>query len=81
MASLILLLSIILLTTGCWNRRELNELGIAVAAGVDKEGDHYRLSVQVVDPGQVTAQKGRAAAPPLRCIPLRGIPFSKRRGG
>lgn len=58
MASLILLLSIILLTTGCWNRRELNELGIAVAAGVDKEGDRYRLSVQVVDPGQVTAQKG-----------------------
>ncbi|WP_068783035.1 Ger(x)C family spore germination protein [Paenibacillus phocaensis] len=46
------------LLAGCWNRRELNELGIAVAAGVDKIGDRYRLTVQVVDPGQVTAKKG-----------------------
>ncbi|GJM82919.1 hypothetical protein HMSSN139_54150 [Paenibacillus sp. HMSSN-139] len=52
------------LLAGCWNRRELNELGIAVAAGVDKEGDRYRLTVQVVDPGQVTAQKGASGGAP-----------------
>lgn len=53
---LVLLMAIVL--TGCWNRRELNELAIAVGFGVDKEGEQYRLSVQVVDPGEVAANKG-----------------------
>lgn len=43
--------------SGCWNRRELNELAIAVAAGVDRVDDRYRLSVQVVVPGQVASKK------------------------
>jgi len=46
-----------LLLSGCWNRRELNELAIAVAAGVDRVDDRYRLSVQVVVPGQVASRK------------------------
>lgn len=41
------------LLSGCWNRRELNELAIAVAAGVDKTADGYLVSVQVIDPTQV----------------------------
>ncbi|MED1791777.1 Ger(x)C family spore germination protein [Brevibacillus nitrificans] len=53
---IVLLLAIAL--TGCWNRRELNELAIAVGFGVDKAGEQYRLSVQVVDPGEVAANKG-----------------------
>lgn len=72
MASLILLLSIVLLITGCWNRRELNELGIAAAAGVDMEGGRYRLTVQVVDPGQVTAQKGASGGAPATLYTAEG---------
>ncbi|GAA3411417.1 Ger(x)C family spore germination protein [Paenibacillus hodogayensis] len=40
--------------TGCWSRRELNELAITVGLGIDKTGDLYTVSAQVVDPAQVT---------------------------
>jgi len=46
--------------TGCWNRRELNTLAIQLGTGIDKVGDEYRMSVQVVDPSQVT--EARAAS-------------------
>jgi len=46
------------LATGCWNRRELNTLAIQLGTGIDKVGDKYRVSVQVVDPGEVAAAKG-----------------------
>ncbi|WP_135556344.1 Ger(x)C family spore germination protein [Paenibacillus cymbidii] len=46
------------LLTGCWNRRELNELAITVGMGIDKSGDQYVVSAQVVDPGEVAARKG-----------------------
>ncbi|MCM3703609.1 Ger(x)C family spore germination protein [Paenibacillus macerans] len=72
MAALIMLLSIALLITGCWNRKELNELAIAAAAGVDKVGDRYRLTVQVVDPGQVTAQKGANGGAPATLYTIEG---------
>ncbi|MEV5028303.1 Ger(x)C family spore germination protein [Paenibacillus sp. LPE1-1-1.1] len=45
------------LLTGCWNRRELNELGISVGIGIDKEGKGYRVSAQVVNPGEVASAK------------------------
>ncbi|RCX13282.1 spore germination protein KC [Fontibacillus phaseoli] len=61
---LLLTLAASFLLSGCWNRRELNELGIAVAAGVDKVGDKYRLSVQIAIPGQVASKKvGSPQAP------------------
>jgi spore germination protein KC len=55
-----LYLCIVLLTllTGCWSRRELNDLAIAVAMGIDKDGDRYRVSVQVVNPGEIAKSKG-----------------------
>ncbi|MFD2613418.1 Ger(x)C family spore germination protein [Paenibacillus gansuensis] len=50
-------LSLFLLTvtlSGCWSRRELNELSMAVAAGIDKVGDEYELTYQVIDPSQMS---------------------------
>lgn len=59
-----LFLGISLMLTGCWNRRELNDLAIAVAAGVDNVDNRYRLTVQVVVPGQVASkQAGTNRAP------------------
>lgn len=55
---IIIMLLMTIVLTGCWNRRELNELAIAVGFGVDKDGEQYRFSVQVVDPGEVAANKG-----------------------
>lgn len=62
--SLLLVLILIVPLSGCWSRNELNQLGIAVGAGVDKKGDHYQLSVQVVDPGEVASKRGGTASSP-----------------
>lgn len=48
----------LLCITGCWNRREMNELAITVGMGIDKADHGYRVSVQVVDPGEVASKKG-----------------------
>jgi spore germination protein KC len=56
--SLLLTFTLLLLLTGCWDRRELNELAISVAIGIDKVGSQYQVTVQVVQPGVVAAKKG-----------------------
>lgn len=69
---LLLYMLIALLLTGCWNRRELNELGIAVAAGIDRVEDRYRLSVQVVVPGQVASKKAGGSQAPATLYTTEG---------
>ncbi|WP_328801479.1 Ger(x)C family spore germination protein [Paenibacillus sp. LX16] len=63
-AILFLILALVLLLTGCWNRRELNELAIVVGMGIDKQGDQFRVSLQVVDPGKASAKKGSGGGAP-----------------
>ncbi|NRD80107.1 Ger(x)C family spore germination protein [Bacillus sp. BRMEA1] len=60
MKRIFLMISILtVFLTGCWNRRELNELGIALAMGFDKaKNGEIHVSVQVVDPGMISQQKG-----------------------
>ncbi|WP_282942930.1 Ger(x)C family spore germination protein [Paenibacillus sp. RC67] len=60
---MILLLCIIPIVTGCWNRRELNDLAIAMGMGIDKQGEQYKVSVQVVVPSEIAAKKGQATSP------------------
>jgi len=50
MKKLILLILPLLLLTGCYNYRELNELAIATAVEVDKIEDEFHLLVQVANP-------------------------------
>lgn len=52
-----------LLLTGCWNRREINDLVIAVGMGVDKAEEGFLVSVQVVDPNEIAAKKASGRAP------------------
>jgi spore germination protein KC len=62
--TLTLLITLIPLT-GCWDRNELNELGIVVGLGIDKVGKQYESTIQLVNTGEVATQKGgsgRAAA-------------------
>ncbi|WP_438347373.1 Ger(x)C family spore germination protein [Paenibacillus sp. FA6] len=49
--------------TGCWSRRELNDLAIAVGLGIDKVGNKYNISVQVVEPSEVSGNKRSGLAP------------------
>jgi spore germination protein KC len=47
-----------MLLTGCWSRRELNSLGIVVGVGIDKSDKQYEVSIQIVNPGEISSSKG-----------------------
>ncbi|MBY9080623.1 Ger(x)C family spore germination protein [Paenibacillus sp. HN-1] len=51
--------------SGCWDRRELNELALTLALGIDKSGDQYTLSAQVVVPAEITAKASSSGASPV----------------
>ncbi|UVI28586.1 Ger(x)C family spore germination protein [Paenibacillus spongiae] len=57
-AALIGILACFVILTGCWSRKELNDLGIVLAIGIDKAGKQYEVSVQVVNPGEVAVKRG-----------------------
>ncbi|MCH5584444.1 Ger(x)C family spore germination protein [Shimazuella sp. AN120528] len=46
------------LIVGCWNRRELNDLAVAVAIGIDKADKKILLTDQVLIPEGISGQKG-----------------------
>ncbi|RED60230.1 Ger(x)C family spore germination protein [Cohnella lupini] len=45
------------LLSGCWSRKELNELSVVIGLGVDKLEDGYEVSLQVVDPSQMSRNR------------------------
>jgi len=56
-AALLIILAILIIPlTGCWNRRELNDLSIALAMGIDKSDDGVLLTVQIINPSEIAAQ-------------------------
>ncbi|MDC3417317.1 Ger(x)C family spore germination protein [Aquibacillus salsiterrae] len=56
-----LLLSCILLLTGCWDRKEVNDLAFVLGTGFDKlDKNKYRTSVQVPLPGN-SGQSGSSS--------------------
>ncbi|MHA6482942.1 Ger(x)C family spore germination protein [Paenibacillus sp. strain BS8-2] len=64
----VILVSAVLLPilTGCWNRMELNEIGIAIGLGIDKKKNgQYGVSVQVVDPSEAAEGKGSSGRAPV----------------
>lgn len=61
----IFLVLALFLTTGCWNRRELNDLAITVGMAIDKADDGYKVTVQIVDPSEVASRKGGADRAPV----------------
>lgn len=61
-----LLIGLCIVASGCWSRRELNQLSITVGLGIDKAGDEFMVTAQVVDPGQVaTKASGSATRVPV----------------
>ncbi|HBI05186.1 MAG TPA: Ger(x)C family spore germination protein [Paenibacillaceae bacterium] len=52
--SIVLLMLIV--NTGCWSRKELNELSIVTGLGLDKIGDEYLLSAQVISPASIAGK-------------------------
>lgn len=56
---------IVMCLTGCWDRRELSDLGIQLGTGFDKIGDNYQVSVQVVNPSAVSTKNGNGSRSPV----------------
>ena len=50
MKKILLLIPILILLTGCYNYRELNDLAIVSAISVSKENNKYKVNIQVVNP-------------------------------
>lgn len=59
----VLLFCIPLLLTGCWERQELNELAFVLGVGIDKVGEKYNVSMQVVVPSEVAGQSSGFSTP------------------
>lgn len=58
---LVIISFFLLFTSGCWNRRELNELAISVGEGIDKDKEgKYKISTQIVIPAGVASKTGNA---------------------
>lgn len=49
MRKVILLIFLTFICTGCYNYKELNELGIVSAMGISKDGDLYNLDIQLLN--------------------------------
>lgn len=45
----LLIIGFIFLFTGCYNYRELNDLAIISAVGIDKNGDQYEMAIQFLN--------------------------------
>ncbi|KGR80064.1 Ger(x)C family spore germination protein [Ureibacillus manganicus] len=65
----ILILSLFL--TGCWDRRELNQLAITLAMGIEKIEDNYQVSAQVVVPSEMS-MKGSTGSAKVTLYTARG---------
>lgn len=50
------------LLTGCWDRDELNKLGLAIAVGLDWEDEQWKLSYQVLVPSVIGGGMSPGAA-------------------
>ncbi|MGP4059377.1 Ger(x)C family spore germination protein [Halobacillus sp. H74] len=71
-ARIIIIVTSLLLLTGCWNSKELDELGIVVALGVDKTEDgKYELVTQVINPSEI-ATDAPTTRPPVSIYKSRG---------
>ncbi|MDF2607990.1 MAG: Ger(x)C family germination protein [Bacillales bacterium] len=52
-------------SSGCYNRRELNELAIVLGMAIDYVDGKYTVSVQVADPSSASTKTGATGASPV----------------
>lgn len=68
---ILLLLIPCILLSGCWDRRELNEISITMAIGIDEIEDEYWVTAQTVVPSEVTV-KGSSGSSPVTLFSEKG---------
>lgn len=60
---ILIMLCFSLLTAGCWDRKEINQIGFAVGLGIDKEKDNYLITTQMALPSLLEGGGGGEEAP------------------
>lgn len=53
-----------LVLSGCWSRKELNELAVSIGLGIDQTENGYLVTTQIVAPRQAASGAGGANGPP-----------------
>lgn len=48
----------LIITSGCWSRKELNELAVVMALGIDTHKDGYAVSAQVLNSSELATKSG-----------------------
>ncbi|WNR44144.1 Ger(x)C family spore germination protein [Paenibacillus roseipurpureus] len=61
----VILLLLPLILTGCWNRKELDQISITTAVGIDKIDDSYNVSVQLLNSDEIASSKGMGQRLPI----------------
>lgn len=63
----LLLVSIcsLILLTSCWNRKELNQLGIVIGMGIDIADGKFLVTTQVVNPSEIATSMGSGGHSPV----------------
>ncbi|MGO4790508.1 Ger(x)C family spore germination protein [Paenibacillus sp. 2KB_20] len=56
--SVLLILSLVVFISGCWSRKELNELAVVMALGIDIDENGYAISAQVLNSAEAGSKKG-----------------------
>ncbi|MED3861593.1 Ger(x)C family spore germination protein, partial [Priestia megaterium] len=68
-AFLLLLMTMVVLLSSCWSKKELTDLAIVSAVGIDKTKDGYHLTFQIINPGNVAGGiqggGGGSLSPPI----------------
>src|SRR6478735_6522350 len=86
---LLLMMTITILLTSCWSKKELTDLAIVAALGVDKTKDgRYHITLQIINPGNVAGGMqgggGGTQSPPITIYSASGdnvVEASRRASG
>ncbi|MGG3157750.1 Ger(x)C family spore germination protein, partial [Priestia megaterium] len=85
---LLLILTMTLFLTSCWSKKELTDLAIVAAMGIDKTKDgRYHLTLQIINPGNVAGIQGGGGgtqSPPITIYSASGdnlVEASRRASG
>lgn len=60
-----------LLLAGCWDKKEINEIGFTVGLGIDKDGDDYQITTQIALPALLEGSGG-GEEPPVWVVSGKG---------
>ena len=72
MLAIIVILVLALSLTGCWNRRELNTLGIVGLVGVDAGNDGIKTTFEIINPKKVSKGGGEKGEIPVKYVQSKG---------